>query len=832
MRRRLARIVPKCLVLVLVSNVWIWAPKLRAQPEVDILPQYIVSPAPGGRTPINIPVPVSVMFLNAGSTPQYKVVTSVVIRDTRGVILFDSVRIIDTFPEQYPIEVSYGEWTPVLNGAFYLTAACNVKNDEVPENDTLKVKNGVWYETDTRVITVLSPNAADPALHRVKFDLVGSFHSVGSHDLYEIPARVQIRRCTDGALVFRADTIIPALLFDSLPVTFRFPPRQGSYDVRTLSPGCYTVAMIVRHPSDGDRTNDTAYSKFTISPHTLPDDVQADTILSPAYDTAAVGEAVPIQVRFSNTGANYQPSSRVRVRIGDNNGKLVYQDSALINAFEPRTSRTVTFRSFTPNLWRTYSITASIDLPQDSFELNDAVAKKLVVGPPCDVILERIVKPVPGEIKPARSPMPITIRGRWDGSRDSRDVGFALEFRRCADTALVTKLSGYARLPHTGTASDVLLNILPSDTSRIRSMLPGCYDLTLYSRENEDIDRSNDTVRTTFEFRHTHDLVVRSILSPTERSNHEQRPVAIQAMIENAGTDRQPLTYVSATVRDSTGSIVYVDSVHQFEWPGATARTIDFEPFVPPVHGYYAVYVTAVIAADEYEQDNELKSRFYFGTDPGEFSIVKVLDPPDGARLKEGEAFKPRVIVVRSGGYGLNPVSLTMRLTKFDDEYFGQSLSDTTAFLRPGVLDTVRFSEYGVDSLVYPVGRYAVFVYPHGPIDDNPVNDTLTTYFEVGGQADVTEFLDDDSRVVVSPNPADEVLAISYEPGGAASTEIQLSSLTGMILHSESVRNSSTKEHQAIWVRHLPSGSYTLTLTHMSSNRSSWTEQYRVQIVR
>jgi hypothetical protein len=87
--------------------------------------------------------------------------------------------------------------------------------------------------------------------------------SVGVADLFDVPARLQIRRCSDNALVFQADSIIPELNVDAGNVAFGFPTRQGTtYDVTKLAPGCYNACVIARYQTDGDRTKDTACTTF------------------------------------------------------------------------------------------------------------------------------------------------------------------------------------------------------------------------------------------------------------------------------------------------------------------------------------------------------------------------------------------------------------------------------------------------------------------------------------------------------------------------------------------------------------------------------------------
>src|SRR6185312_13454282 len=92
----------------------------------------------------------------------------------------------------------------------------------------------------------------------------GIFQNVGVADLFDVRARVEIRRCSDGFLVFGADSTIPELNVDAGQVKFGFPSKQGIYDIAKITPGCYNVCVIAKYPTDGDRTNDTACSQFSV----------------------------------------------------------------------------------------------------------------------------------------------------------------------------------------------------------------------------------------------------------------------------------------------------------------------------------------------------------------------------------------------------------------------------------------------------------------------------------------------------------------------------------------------------------------------------------------
>ena len=237
-------------------------------PPNNIKAITVTNPAPNSRTPINIPTPVGARFRNLGANAQINVPVSMVIYDPAGQVIYrDTVR----FPQMASGETrdtSFREWTPTSHGSFRFCAIAILANDQLRADDSSCSVANVRYETDVAANFIVQPEADQENPEKKVFRIFGSFQSVGVADLFDIPARVQIRRCSDNQVVFQADSIIPELNVDAGNVRFGFPTRtaNGQFDVTKLAPGCYTACVIARYSTDGDRTNDTACTSFSIIP--------------------------------------------------------------------------------------------------------------------------------------------------------------------------------------------------------------------------------------------------------------------------------------------------------------------------------------------------------------------------------------------------------------------------------------------------------------------------------------------------------------------------------------------------------------------------------------
>ena len=241
---------------------------ITVSPDNDIRGVSILNPTNNSRTPVNVPMPISIRFQNSGVLNQPSArITAVVKNPSNQVVYRDTVTLANWTSGSYR-DTTFREFTPTTLGEHTILGIAILGNDQLRINDTVTGKVLARYEADVRAVAVFDPEDDGEKPEGKSFQPVGIFESVGVRDLFDIRARVQIRKCSDNSLVYQADSIpgIPELNIDEGQKKFSFPSKQGIYDIRNIQPGCYKMCVISLLPDDGDRTNDTACTFFSFIP--------------------------------------------------------------------------------------------------------------------------------------------------------------------------------------------------------------------------------------------------------------------------------------------------------------------------------------------------------------------------------------------------------------------------------------------------------------------------------------------------------------------------------------------------------------------------------------
>ncbi len=239
-------------------------------PPNNIKAVTILGPAPGTRSPVAVNTPISIRFRNIGSADQYNVPLTVVVTDPSGAVVYRDTVVKAYLPSPNTsiplstLDTTFNNWTPAVNGNHKVCGIAIMTTDQLHADDTTCATIGIRYEADVAANSIVNPIADEEKPYTLQWQPAALFQSIGVSDLFDVPARVQIRRCSDGQLVFQADSIIPELNVDQNLVRFQFPSHQGPYDISRLTPGCYNICAIARYPTDGDRSSDTACSSFSI----------------------------------------------------------------------------------------------------------------------------------------------------------------------------------------------------------------------------------------------------------------------------------------------------------------------------------------------------------------------------------------------------------------------------------------------------------------------------------------------------------------------------------------------------------------------------------------
>jgi len=267
-------------------------------PPNNIAALKITSPGSGVRTPINIPTPIAAQFRNLGVNNQTGVPVTAYVKNPQGIVVYRDTQILNNWLSGQVRDTDFKEFTPTQNGTYSICAVSLLGSDQLHVDDTVCSIFDVRYEADVAAIAVFNPDDQEEKPEKRQFKPGAYFQSVGVRDLFDIPVRAIIRRCSDNAVVFQADTIMPELNVDAGAVKMFFPAKAGIYDIANLTPGCYVLCAIARQAGDGDATNDTACTYFGIIPR-----LKGDINVGVGQRFQTISAAVD-SMRFRGIGGN------------------------------------------------------------------------------------------------------------------------------------------------------------------------------------------------------------------------------------------------------------------------------------------------------------------------------------------------------------------------------------------------------------------------------------------------------------------------------------------------------------------------------------------------
>ena len=266
-----------------------------------------IDPLANSYASVGTPTPIIMDFKNVSATTEANVPVSAVIKDQTGAIVYRDTQYIANWVTGQFREVTFRNWSLEQAGPYTFYGITLLATDQQRSDDTISELVHVRYDYDAAAIGIISPQPNEQKPYTLSWQPTALFQSHGAQDLFDVPAQVQIRRCSDGALVFQADSTIAALNTDQNQQQFSFPSKQGSYDISKLPQGCYTMYTMTLYPNDADRSNDTICTSFSVI-----DRLKGDYFVGVGQQFPSIHAAVD-SLRFRGVGAN------VRLILTDNN---------------------------------------------------------------------------------------------------------------------------------------------------------------------------------------------------------------------------------------------------------------------------------------------------------------------------------------------------------------------------------------------------------------------------------------------------------------------------------------------------------------------------------
>ena len=289
-------------------------------PPNNIRPMAFVNPLANVYASAGLASPIIINFKNIGVNAQTNVPVTAVIKDQTGAVVYRDTQVIASWPSDQVQVVTFKNY--ILSGGSYTFCGISLlATDAQRSDDTLCELVRVRFDYDAAAIGIVNPQPNEEKPFMLAWQPIAVFQSHGSQDLFNVPVRVLIRRCSDGGLVFLADSTIQALNTDENRYLFSFPSKQGVYDISTIPPGCYNLCAITLLPNDADRSNDTVCTSFSVI-----DRLKGDIFVGVGQRFPSIHAAVD-SLRFRGVGAN------VRLLLTDNSYSENGTDSLASSAF-------------------------------------------------------------------------------------------------------------------------------------------------------------------------------------------------------------------------------------------------------------------------------------------------------------------------------------------------------------------------------------------------------------------------------------------------------------------------------------------------------------------
>ena len=560
----------------------------------DISADSILYPRSNGGWPIYVNSAVRMRFTNRGLSDEVNVQLIALIIDAACKLVYQDSLTVGYWRSGQTLDTTFRDFMLTSNGTFQFVGIARLGTDSNRLNDTSWSELCCNIKWDMEAVAVVSPVPNSTQLQKTAFNITASFrpssHSCEREFTY-IPVRMTMWRCDGiGGLVFQSDTVIAAMHDTS--ATISFPTQAGKYNFRYLAPGCYNIFAIVRYAVDGDRSNDTAFSSFTIAPNRLGDDVGVDSAVLPIRNAYRFMDwshpTVPITVQFVNMGLDTQASVRVSVMVVTPTHDTLYRDSAIITNWFGGVTRDVHFHDFvpTPYAWD-FILVAKTDLGNDAYRYDDTLRSPFYLIYPWDAAGVKFITPSPGAVIGVGVPFEITGEFQWQGFDDTTDgIPVRVEIRTCVGDTLLAYSTGRTSMVKRGDTTFISFSTLDLPGFPYQ---PGCYRVLMFVDQHRDDLSSNDTITSTFTLAFD-DGVAGSAQRQDLNQQSNPNPFAITTKLSYTLPESGR---VSLRILDMAGRIVRQEFSDDAQTAGLHSITIDMHDEPAGVYVSELTYVDA-----------------------------------------------------------------------------------------------------------------------------------------------------------------------------------------------------------------------------------------------
>lgn len=402
----------------------------------NITADSIVTPPKGALLPRNN-CPVEIKFTNNGLENEDSVRVIMVFKG-RFSVSTDTVII----PTLYSGQSETVRFDPIkqTDPAFdTIYGIVSFQNDENRKDDTISqsYRSSCPSNIQTSLVTsppldsIIYPNS-QTALSAV-FKWWGEFTT----SKLNVKVRVQIRNWPENFLQVQIDTVIPEISFYKNNINVVFPSKQGIYKVSNLQKGTYKVSATSLLADDCDRTNDTAFSYFTITDKIAESDILIDSLLSPRSNKHYDTNVVPIRIKLRNDGTSKGLNKTFIAKVSVGADSVMYRDTILIPVLGKRSILDTQFTNLVISrkgpYYPEYKLEIAATPPNEDQVWRDTVRSVFTIGEPSKVKLLAITYPAHGDTIDAGTAIrpKLLLKALWGADFSKFKVRVEVQSLRC-----------------------------------------------------------------------------------------------------------------------------------------------------------------------------------------------------------------------------------------------------------------------------------------------------------------------------------------------------------------------------------------------------------------
>lgn len=654
--------------------------------------------------------------------------------------------------------VSFGKFSLYNLGQFSARVTVLLSTDSIVDNNSKTVIFDLIKNRDVGVNRIFFPANGDVFdLNRDTFQPTIRVDNYGAIAMNNFKVRGELVNAK-GQILDSDEFTLSLEANLTVIKTFKF--------MKLTEPGNIVFRAFTLLSNDSFPSNDTA--KVTLVSRKV-DDVSVLNIITPKPIKYVLGTKIKPYINFKNEGITLKDSILVTARIIGEDGKTIYQDSA-IKSLDLLSISQLIFKEMVLDSIGEFRFVAKAYIADDQWHINDTMSVAFSVVTGNDLVLVQLDYPQ-GIIPVNSASMPPLLLVKNNGFNAISEATVSLNISNNLNAIIY---------------SDTLTVSLDTSEAKVISFknldfnnLGDYYVTAVNNWPLEQAPSRYDTIFTTYVTRYTKDLGISAHITPSQNDTLElYESVKPSIQVTNFGLDTIFNASIALTIQNTDGAAVYKDTLMLDRLNPKTAVTLVSNIwFTASWFGDYT-FISSLVAADD-NIINDVNTTNYLVIRRNDAEVTTIDFPGNGQEFTKGTVLKPQVKITNLGINDLDDILVYCQA--FENSVLTYS-SSRVLNLKAGQFDQVVFdstltsNQNGIVDLAFSVSHAS---------DQLLINDSAFSYVTFKSGAGVQEFNENITKVY--PNPFHNRITIESKD---YITSIKLLDVLGREVQSTNVNAS------------------------------------------